>query len=184
MPFAHSIAQTWGRWLRRADASRPPNSQVTGQLIEDDLRAVIQAIDVRHLTTPIGWAQAAAGRSVGATALELSRVELHCLSEGGLWLTDLNASPAAFLRMADAPLGATNRTGIVDFGNIPTLSQLAEASIVEGDLSNDLPSIPDVLGRPGLASPIFVPFGRVLVMSPRFRNTAFVPSLIAWREIP
>lgn len=148
------------------------------------MRAVVLAADVRHLTTPINWAQAAVRRSIGATLLEVSRVELHCLSAGGLWVQGLEASQDLLIRVIDAPLGTPNRNGIVDFGNIDTVSLVDEASIVEASPSSDLPVIDASQGNPHFRIPLFVPFGKVIVFSGRFQNGAVELSLLSWVEIP
>ncbi len=184
MPFDHAATTEWGRWLRAVFASRSPNVQVVGQNIEDALRAVVLAADVRHLATPIRWAQAATRRSVGAVLLEVSRLELHCQSRGGLWVQDVDTNQDTLIRVADGPLTAVSRTGIVDFGNIPTVSLVGGASIVEANPASTFPVIDASAGSPHIAQPIFLPFGKVLVLSGRFQNGALELGRIQWLEIP
>lgn len=181
MPFQHAAGKAWSRWLTAVSASRPPNVKVVGQDLEDSLRGIIQVDDLVHLATPINWAQASTRRSVAAVPAEVSRVELHCLAAGGLWVQDVDISGSVTVRIEDAPLTAVDRVGVVDFGNIPTVSPAGLGSVVEASPSNRLP-VWDSGGFVG--PPLFLAHGKVLVISGSFQNTAVEVKHLTWREIP
>ena len=187
MAFEHAAATQWGRGLRAVLAGRSPGVQVVGQPVEDALRAVIIAADVQNLTTPIRWAQAAVRASVGAVAAQVSRVELQCLSPGGLWVQDVDVNQDTVFTVIDAPLTTPDRVGIQDFGNIDTVSLVGLASIAEANPSSRFPvyetsagSVHSAVLNPGL----FLPFGKVLAMLGRFQNGAVEVKHVTWLEIP
>lgn len=186
MPFEHAATTQWGRWLRRVFAGRPPGTQVVGQEVEDSLRATIQVADLAHLTTPIGWAQAATRRRVNAVAAQVSRIELHCQSPGGLWV-DVAAvlSVPAIVRVLDAPLTTPTRGGVQDFGNIPTVSLVGGLSIAEAAPAGDLPTIAaSAAGTFWGVHPLFCPFGKVVAFLAATQNSTLIVDFLSWREIP
>ncbi|MEE8551610.1 MAG: hypothetical protein V3T08_10195 [Gemmatimonadota bacterium] len=186
MAFEHAVARAWGNWLRRSSASRGQNEQVIGQAVEDDLRATIQAIDVRHLETPLDWAQAATRRQVAGVALQVANIELHCQSRGGLWVHDLSLpAGAVVVQILEAPLTVPDRTTIVDFGTIDTVSLVGGASLIEAVPVATLPVI--AAGAFSIrygVNPLFVPFGKVLSLKGTAQNTTINVELLSWREIP
>lgn len=186
MPFQHAAAAEWGRWLRSVFASRSPNVQVVGQDVEDALRGVVQVADMRNLAEPIRWAQAATRRQQTAVALQVARIELHCLSPGGLWVDDVNTPSGAYtLEIADVPVSVPTRTSITDFGNIPTVSVVGAASVIEAAPVVTLP----VRAGGGFDAwtqhrPYYVPPGKVLLLRSIAQNATLNVQLISWREIP
>ncbi len=185
MPFEHGATTQWGRWLRAVFAGRPPGVQVVGQEMEDSLRGVVQVADMRHLAEPIRWAQAATRRQQAAVAAQVSRVELHCQSPGGLWIEDIDSPAGGFVvTVADAPLTVPDRVGITDFGNIDTVSLVGVAAIAEANPGGTIPVRPGGgFDFYGLGN-IYVPPGKVLVIRAVAQNVTLNVGWIGWREIP
>ncbi len=129
MPFQH--AAPWSQWLRGVFAGRSPGVQVVGQDIEDSLRGVVQVADVSNLAEPVGWAQANARRFVVGIVGDISRVELECVSPGGLWITSWFSTSSVTMEIRNAPVSVTTRGGIQDFGQVPTVSRLGSTTVTE-----------------------------------------------------
>ncbi len=184
MPFEHSES-AWTRFLRAITASRSPGVQVVGQPIEDNLRAVILAADLRNLTTPTRWAQGAARRiSAAGGAGTVSRVELHCLSPGGLWVDIFLGTNSLTMEIIDGPLSVTDRVGITDFGNIPTVSQIGDAQPVQAVPPTSTPQWQSAVFQVQLPPFFFVPFGKVFLWQRPAQNSICQLDSIHWHEIP
>ncbi len=186
MPFEHGATTQWGRWLRRIFAGRSPGTQVVGQEVEDSLRATIKVADLTHLTEPIGWAQAVGRRQTGLAVLDVSRVELHCQSPGGLWVRDLSVGTAGvFWQIEDAPVSVPTRVGIEDFGTIPTVSLLGDTTVTEAVQPITTPQfVGGVFTIRNGATPIYLPFGKVLLLRGLVLNAFVNVEFISWIEIP
>ncbi len=186
MPFEHAATTAWGRWLRSISANRAPNQQIVGQDIEDSLRAVILAADVRNLTAPINWAQAGCRRNITGVAGDVSRVELNCLSVGGLWIDRLFIVNifGASISIADAPALVGNQGGFADVGNIPVVATVGDGTITEAFPDPDEPvataqSIPTDFARA-----LYLPFGHTLRIRGQSVGTSLTLQELWWREIP
>lgn len=190
MPFDHTY-EALTRWLRSLNSSRSPNTQVVGQQIEDNLRAVILAADVRNLTAPKHWVQAGCRRSVGAGgAGTVTRVELICLSAGGLWVERMFVTgiQGGAMSIADAPVFVGNQDGF--FTTTPGLqvepiaSLVATGAVVEAFPSVDEPVVQAQTIETATVHPIYLPFGKVLRWRAQSQQSTFTLNSLWWREIP
>ena len=189
MPFEHAATTVWGRWLRSVSANRAPNQQIVGQDIEDSLRAVILAADVRNMTAPVNWAQAGMGRaSPGGGAGTLARIEmLSSPLGGGTWIDSVLflGTQAAFYQIEDAPTGGFvfNRDGFCDLGQIPAANTVAVGTVVEAFPAADRPSNA-VNQISNLTQPWFVPPGKIFVIRAQSQTGNLNLRALWWREIP
>ncbi len=186
MPFEHAAGKAWSRLLNAISASRPPNVKVVGQEVEDAIRLEVLLADLSNLAEPIRWAQAATRRQTAGVAAQVARVELHCQAPGGLWVDEILLSTGnAVLEVLETPASTPDRTTVVDFGNIPTVSLVGSVSVVEAAPLATEPLLTGggFAGRWGIR-PWYLPFGRVLALKASAQNTTINVEMISWREIP